>query len=75
MKLAGKSFVFTGTMSNLDREKAQMIVRNNGGEVSSAVSKKTSYVVAGDEAGSKLDKARELDVKIIGEEEFLRMVK
>jgi DNA ligase (NAD+) len=74
MKLAGKSFVFTGTMANLDREKAQMLVRNNGGEVSSSVSKKTSYVVAGEEAGSKLDKARELGVKIISEAEFLKML-
>jgi DNA ligase (NAD+) len=74
MKLAGKSFVFTGSMANLDREEAQNLVRNNGGEVSSSVSKKTSYVVAGEEAGSKLDKARELGVKIIGEEEFLKML-
>jgi DNA ligase (NAD+) len=74
MKLAGKSFVFTGTMANLDREKAQTLVRNNGGDVSSSVSKKTSYVVAGEEAGSKLDKARDLGVKIISEAEFLKML-
>lgn len=73
-KLAGKTFVFTGTMPNLEREKAQMLVRQNGGEVSSSVSKKTSYVVAGEESGSKLDKAKELGVKVIGEGEFLKML-
>ena len=73
-KLAGKTFVFTGTMPNLEREKAQMLVRQNGGEVSSSVSKKTSYVVAGEESGSKLDKARELGLKVIEEGEFLKML-
>ena len=73
-KLAGKTFVFTGTMPNLEREKAQMLVRQNGGEVSSSVSKKTSYVVAGEESGSKLDKAKELGVKVIEEGEFLKML-
>jgi len=74
-KLAGKSFVFTGSLPTLEREAAQQMVRDNGGDVSSSVSKKTSYVVAGDEAGSKLDKARELGVKIISEEEFLKLVR
>ena len=73
-KLAGKTFVFTGTMPNLEREKAQMLVRQNGGEVSGSVSKKTSYVVAGEESGSKLDKAKELGVKVIEEGEFLKML-
>ncbi|MFA6295698.1 MAG: NAD-dependent DNA ligase LigA [Candidatus Paceibacterota bacterium] len=73
-KLSGKSFVFTGSLPTLDREEGQRLVRLNGGDVSSSVSKKTSYVVAGEEAGSKLDKARELGVKIITEEEFLKMV-
>ena len=72
--LEGKSFVFTGSLPTLEREEAQRLVIINGGDVSGSVSKKTSYVVAGEEAGSKLDKARELGVKIIGEEEFLRMV-
>ena len=72
--LEGKSFVFTGSMPTLERETAQSLVRQNGGDVSSSVSKKTSYVVAGEEAGSKLDKARELGVKIISEKEFLKMV-
>lgn len=74
-KFAGKSFVFTGSLPSLDREKAQAMVRENGGDVSSSVSKKTTYVVAGDEAGSKLDKARDLGVQIITEEEFLRLIK
>ena len=72
---AGKSFVFTGSLPTLEREKAQAIVRQNGGDVSSSVSKKTSYVVAGGDAGSKLDKAKELGVKIISEEEFSGMLK
>lgn len=72
--LAGKSFVFTGSLPTLDREKAQTMVRENGGDVSSSVSSKTSFVVAGEEAGSKLDKARSLGVKIITEEEFLGMM-
>jgi DNA ligase (NAD+) len=73
--LEGKSFVFTGTLPTLDREVAQDMVRKNGGDVSSSVSKKTSYVVAGDEAGSKLDKARELGVTVLSEEEFLKLIR
>lgn len=73
-KLKGKSFVFTGTME-MDRDQAQEIVRKLGGEVSSSVSSKTSYVVAGENAGSKLDKARELGVEIIEERIFNEMVK
>lgn len=73
--LEGKSFVFTGSLPTLEREVAQEMVRKNGGDVSSSVSKKTSYVVAGEEAGSKLDKARSLGVKIISEEEFLKLVR
>lgn len=73
-KLAGKVFVFTGSM-NIDRVKAQEMVRSLGGEVSSSVSKNTSYLVAGNEAGSKLDKAKELNINVISEAEFLEMVK
>lgn len=72
-KLAGKSFVFTGGME-IDRNEAQEMVRKLGGEVSSSVSSKTSYVVAGENAGSKLDKAQELGVTILTESEFLDMV-
>jgi DNA ligase (NAD+) len=74
-RLEGQSFVFTGTMPTLDRDAAKKMVRDNGGDVSSSVSKNTSYVVAGGDAGSKLDKARELGVKVIDEDEFLKMVK
>jgi len=72
-RLAGKSFVFTGSLS-IDRVAAQETIRRLGGEVFSAVSKNTSYLVAGENAGSKLDKARELGTTILSEEEFKRMV-
>lgn len=74
LKLQGKSFVFTGSI-NMDRTEAQEIVRKLGGEVSSSVSKNTSYVVAGESAGSKLDKARELGISIISEDDFLKLTK
>ena len=73
-KVSGKTFVFTGTMK-MDRIDAQEIVRKLGGDVSSSVSSKTSYVVAGDNAGSKLDKAKELGVEIIDEAKFLDLIK
>lgn len=72
--LSGKSFVFTGTLETIDRTEAQEIVRTFGGDVSSSVSAKTSFVVAGESAGSKLDKARELGVTIISEKDFLSMI-
>ncbi len=72
-KFDGKTFVFTGTMK-MDRIKAQERVRELGGEVSSSVSKNTTFVVAGENAGSKLDKAKELNVQIIDESKFLEMV-
>jgi DNA ligase (NAD+) len=74
LDLYGKTFVFTGTMPTLDRDEAQAIVRRLGGNVSSSVSKKTDYVVAGEESGSKLEKARELGVKVIDEKEFRGMI-
>ena len=74
-KLIGKTFVFTGTMPKLSRDEGKKMVRENGGEVSESVSRKTDYLVAGEEAGSKLDKAEELGVKIINEAEFLKLVK
>ncbi len=73
--LVGKSFVFTGTLQTITRQDGQKLVRQNGGDVSSSVSAKTSYVVAGEEAGSKLDRARKLGVKIIDEREFMKMVR
>jgi len=74
-KFAGLSFVLTGTLPTLSREQAEDIIRANGGEVSSSVSKKTSYLLLGAEPGSKYDKARELGVRIISELEFLSMLK
>ena len=72
---AGLTFVLTGTLPTMTRDEASMLIKQNGGKVSGSVSKKTSYVVAGDEAGSKLTKAKELGVKIIDEEELLTMIK
>ncbi len=67
----GRTFVFTGTLPTLEREEGERMVRENGGNVSSSVSTKTSYVVAGEKAGSKLETARKLGVPVISEEEFL----
>ncbi len=72
--LAGKTFVFTGTLPNLTREEAGALVTSKGGKVSSSVSKKTSYVVVGVEPGSKYDKARELGVEILDEEKFKKLI-
>ncbi len=72
--LTGKTFVLTGTLPNLTREEAKEKIEAAGGKVAGSVSKKTSYVVAGEEAGSKLDKARDLGIAIIGERELLDMV-
>jgi DNA ligase (NAD+) len=72
--IVGKTFVFTGSMTTLDRDTAKDMVRALGGEVSGSVSKETDFVVAGESAGSKLDKAESLGVKIITEDEFLKMV-
>ncbi|MBI5134272.1 MAG: NAD-dependent DNA ligase LigA [Candidatus Taylorbacteria bacterium] len=73
-KLKGKSFVLTGTLPTLERVDAEELIRKNGGDVSSSVSKNTSFVVAGDSAGSKLEKAKKLGVKVIGEEELKSML-
>lgn len=72
--LEGKSFVFTGTLEELSREEAERLVKSLGGRASSSVSAKTSYVVAGAEAGSKLAKAEKLGVKVISEKEFRKLV-
>ncbi|MES6927189.1 BRCT domain-containing protein, partial [Cutibacterium acnes] len=64
-----------GTLPNLKRDEATRLIQMHGGKVSGSVSKKTSFVLAGEEAGSKLTKAEELGVKIIDEEEFTNMLK
>jgi len=73
-KLRGLIFVLTGEMSSFSREEAKEKIRVFGGDVSSSVSKKTDFVVAGENPGSKFDKAKKLGVKIIGEEEFKKMI-
>lgn len=72
--LAGFTFVITGTLPSLSRNEAKDLIERNGGKVSSSVSKKTSYLLAGEEAGSKLTKARELSVPILTEEELITMI-
>lgn len=73
-KFAGQTFVLTGTLSQMSRELAKEKILNMGGKVSGSVSAKTSFVVAGEEAGSKLTNAQKLGVKILSEEEFLEML-
>ncbi len=73
--LVGKTFVLTGTLQRRTRDEAKKLIEDAGGRVSGSVSKKTDYVVAGEDAGSKLDKARELKVSIINEDEMERLVK
>ncbi len=73
--LTGKTFVLTGGMLSLTRDEAKQKIRDAGGNASSGVSKETDFVVAGEEAGSKLDKATKLGIKIIDEQEFLKMLK
>jgi DNA ligase (NAD+) len=73
-QLAGKSFVLTGTLQELTREQAQQLILDLGGKVSGSVSKKTDYVVAGAEAGSKLKKAEQLGVTILDEAQFRELV-
>jgi DNA ligase (NAD+) len=73
--LAGKSVVLTGALSGMSRDDAKAEIERRGGKVSGSVSRKTDLVVAGEEAGSKLAKAKELGVRVVGEEEFLAMLK
>ena len=71
---SGMTFVLTGTLPTMTRDEASELIKERGGKVSGSVSKKTTYVLAGEEAGSKLTKAKELDIPIISEEEFLKMI-
>ncbi len=70
---AGKTFVLTGTLPNMTREEAAAKIESLGGKVSSSVSKKTDYVLAGNDAGSKLEKAQKLGLRIIGEDDFVKL--
>lgn len=72
--LQGKSFVFTGTLESMGRNEAKALVENLGGTIHSSVTKNSTYVVAGSEAGSKLDKAKASGIKIISEKEFIKLI-
>jgi DNA ligase (NAD+) len=72
--LTGKTFVLTGTLPTLSRDEASALVREAGGTVTGSVSKNTNYLLAGENAGTKLEKAKELGVTIISEAEFLELV-
>ena len=74
-RFAGKTFVLTGTLPTMKRDEAKELIEKYGGKASGSVSKKTSYVLAGEEAGSKLTKAQQLGIPVISEEEFLQMIK
>ena len=73
-KLEGFIFVLTGTLKTMSRDEAKEKIRALGGEISESVSKKTSYVVVGEEPGSKYGKAKQLGIKIINERKFLEMI-
>ena len=73
-KFAGKTFVLTGTLETMSREQASELIERHGGKTSSSVSKKTDYVLAGEEAGSKLKKAQDLGITIINEQQFKEMI-
>lgn len=74
LKLKGKTFILTGGLERMTRDKAKEIIRELGGEISESVSSKTDFVVAGQEPGSKLEKAKKLGVKIIEEKELLKLI-
>lgn len=74
-RFAGKTFVLTGTLPTLKRDEAKALIEKYGGKASGSVSKKTDYVLAGEEAGSKLTKAQQLGITIITEEQFMQMIK
>ena len=73
-ELAGKTFVLTGTLPTWSRDEAKEIIERAGGKTTDSVSKKTSYLLAGEAAGSKLEKANKLGVKVISEEDLKKML-
>jgi DNA ligase (NAD+) len=72
--IAGKTFVITGTLAHYSREEIEALIKMQGGKPTASVSKKTDYVVAGEKAGSKLDKAKQLGVAVLSEKEFDRLI-
>lgn len=74
VRFAGMTFVLTGTLPTLKREEAAALIEQHGGKTAGSVSKKTSIVLAGEDAGSKLTKAQQLGVRIIDEEAFMQML-
>jgi DNA ligase (NAD+) len=72
--LKGKTFVVTGTLAEYSREEIEDLIKQHGGKATGSVSKKTDYVVAGEKAGSKLEKARELGVAVLSEKEFEKLI-
>jgi DNA ligase (NAD+) len=72
--LAGQTIVVTGTLSQFTRQQIEQTIKDHGGKVSSSVSKKTSYIVAGENAGSKLDKAAQLGIEVIDEDDFIKRI-
>jgi len=73
-RLAGKTIVVTGTLANFSRSEIEQVIKDHGGKISSSVSKKTDFVLAGDNPGSKLGKARQFGIRVISEQEFLKMI-
>jgi DNA ligase (NAD+) len=74
-KLAGKTFVITGTLKSMHRNEAKELIEKFGGRTTDNVSSKTSYVIVGEDPGTKYDKAKKLNIPILSEEEFLKMIK
>ena len=72
--LAGKTIVVTGTLTRFSREEIERLIEREGGKAAGSVSSKTSYVIAGEAAGSKLEKAKSLGVPVLTEDEFVKMI-